>query len=68
MNLTDKVEFIVEREPGLTAWEVACSLSTAPHRVTGSVSSILHRMVKRGVMRRRKDKSGTWTYFLEGKA
>ncbi len=72
-TLTEMIETIVILFPGSTAWSVARRLSVrsamlaTSHRITGTVSSLLHRMAKRKQLRREVNAKGTWIYFSVNK-
>lgn len=58
-TLTDRILAHVAARPGLSAWTIAKNLQAD----SATVSSILHLKTKRGILRREKIFSDTWSYF-----
>lgn len=59
MTITARVVDCVKRYPARTAWGIAKEL----HEKSGTVSSILLRLVKRKTLRRAKGYRGSWIYY-----
>lgn len=63
VTLTERIRALVEKSPGLSAWQMSKALEPQfPRVISGSVSSLLVQMTNRGELRRRQ-KWGTWVYY-----
>lgn len=64
MTLTDRILLFVDEHPGRTAWDICKELCEDPKFATGTVSSLLCQLAKKGRLRReRMGMRGSWTYY-----